>query len=60
MDGTAVGTGMVDGAWGFVIIVYASTWLVVVGLAVRAVLAARGLAEPAAPDPAAQDPGGLA
>ncbi len=42
MDESQVGSGMVDGAWGYVIVVYAATWVVVVGLAVRALLASRG------------------
>ena len=42
MDGSEVGSGMVSGAWGYVIVVYATTWAVVIGLAVRAILASRG------------------
>lgn len=41
MEAGAVGSGMVTDAWGYVIAVYAATWLVVVGLSVRAFLAAR-------------------
>lgn len=41
MEAGAVGSGMVTGAWGYVITVYVATWLVVVGLSVRAFLAAR-------------------
>lgn len=41
MEPGAVGSGMVTGAWGYVITVYLATWVVVVGLSVRAFLAAR-------------------
>ena len=39
MEPSQVGSGMVDGAWGYVILVYAATWVVVLGLAIRAILA---------------------
>jgi|GEM_PF-4991975 len=41
MDPHAVGSGMISDAWGYVYLVYGATWLVVVGLSVRAFLAAR-------------------
>lgn len=41
MEPSQVGSGMVDGAWGYVILVYAATWVVVLGLAIRAILASR-------------------
>ena len=41
MEPSQVGSGMVDGAWGYVILVYVATWVVVLGLAIRAILASR-------------------
>ena len=50
MDASQVGSGMVEGAWGYVIVVYAATWLAVVGLAVRAILASRATGPASAGD----------
>ncbi len=41
MSETAVGSGMIGGGWNFVIIVYAATWLTVLGLAARAFVLSR-------------------
>ena len=49
MEPGQVGSGMVTGAWGYVIAVYVTTWLVVVGLTVRAFLAARVEEQPGGP-----------
>ena len=49
MADAAVGSGMIDGGWGFVIIVYVTTWLTVVGLAARAVMLSRSSTPPEAP-----------
>ena len=61
MDGSEVGSGMVSGAWGYVIVVYAATWAVVLGLAVRAWLAARASMVPSRTDvPGRSSSGGAA
>ena len=41
MPEAAVGSGMIDGGWGFVIVVYVVTWITVVGLVARAVILSR-------------------
>ena len=58
MDGSEVGSGMVSGAWGYVIVVYVATWAVVIGLAVRAFLAARMHTAPTGADAADRSPDG--
>jgi len=41
MPDHAVGSGMIDGGWTYVIIVYVATWLTVIGLAARAFMLSR-------------------
>jgi hypothetical protein len=41
MDEAAVGSGIIGGGWGFVIIVYVATWVTVAGLVVRAFMLSR-------------------
>ncbi len=58
MDGSEVGSGMVSGAWGYVIVVYVATWAVVIGLAIRAWLAARSSVAPSGVDTAGRSSSG--
>jgi hypothetical protein len=58
MDGSEVGSGMVSGAWGYVIVVYVATWAVVIGLAIRAVVLARAHAALTGVDGAGRPRGG--
>ena len=43
MPEATVGSGMIDGGWGFVIVVYVVTWITVAGLVARAVMLSRAV-----------------